>query len=47
MEAVRTFDIAVDASGCKNVIKGTVRVISCDPQCKDGNARFKMVPLKP
>ena len=27
--------------------KGTVRVISRDPQCKDGNARFTTIPLKP
>ena len=26
--------------------KGTVSVISRDPLCKDGNARFKTVPLK-
>ena len=28
-------------------IKGTVSVISSDPQCKEGNARFTTVPLKP
>ena len=27
-------------------IKGTVSVISSDPQCKDGNTRFTMVPMK-
>ena len=27
-------------------IKGTVSVISSDPPCKDGNARFTTVPLK-
>ena len=28
--------------------KGAVSVISCDPQCKEGNARFTTtVPLKP
>ena len=26
--------------------KGTVRVISSDPSCKDGNARFTTVPFK-
>ena len=29
------------------VIKGTASVISSDPPCKDGNARFTTVPLKP
>ena len=28
-------------------VKGTVRVISSDPPCKDGNVRFTTVPLKP
>ena len=28
-------------------LKGTVSVISSDPQCKDDNARFTTVPLKP
>jgi len=35
--------------GCKlkeGVIKGTVSVISSDPPCKDGNARYTTVPLK-
>ena len=27
-------------------LKGTVNVISCDPHCKNGNARFTTVPLK-
>ena len=27
-------------------MKGTVSVLLGDPQCKDGNARFTMVPLK-
>ena len=26
--------------------KGTVSVHSSDPQCKDGNARFRTVPFK-
>ena len=26
--------------------KGIVRIISSDPKCKDGNARFTTVPLK-
>ena len=28
-------------------LKGTVSVISRDPSCKDGYARFITVPLKP
>ena len=28
------------------VFKGTVSAISSDPPCKDGNARFTVVPLK-
>ena len=28
------------------ILKGTVSVISSDPQCKDGNARITSVPLK-
>ena len=28
-------------------IEGTVSVVSSDPPCKDGNARFTNVPLKP
>jgi len=28
------------------VLKGTVCVISSDPSCKDGNARYKTVALK-
>ena len=28
-------------------IKETVSVISNDPPCKDGNAKFVMIPLKP
>ena len=28
------------------MIKGTVSVISSNPPCKDGNARFTTVPLK-
>ena len=27
-------------------LKGTVNVISSDPPCKEGNARFTMFPLK-
>ena len=30
-----------------HAIKGTASVISSDPQCTDGNARFKKVPFKP
>ena len=30
--------------GC--TLKGTECVISSDPSCKDGNARFTMVPFK-
>ena len=39
-------------SGCKEnvngnkMIKETVSVISCDPPCKVGNARFTTVSLK-
>ena len=29
-----------------NILKGTVSVISSDPPCKDGNARFTTIPLK-
>ena len=29
------------------VIKGAVSIISSDPPCKEGNARFTTVPLKP
>ena len=28
-------------------IKGTVRGFSSDPQCKDANARFTKIPLRP
>ena len=28
-------------------LKGTVSVILDDPPCKDGNARFTTIPLKP
>ena len=31
----------------KNCPKGTVSVISSDPPCEDGNARFTTAPLKP
>ena len=30
-----------------NLLKGTVSVISSEPPCKDENARYTMVPLKP
>ena len=29
------------------LLKGTVSIISSDPPCKDGNAQFTIVPLKP
>ena len=29
-----------------DLLKGTVSVISSDPPCKDGNARFTTIPLK-
>ena len=28
-------------------MNGTISVISSDPLCEDGNARFTPVPLKP
>ena len=31
---------------CQFLFKRTVSVTLCDPQCKDGNARCTMVPLK-
>ena len=31
----------------KNWVKGAVSVISPDPKCKDDNARFTKVALKP
>ena len=31
----------------KILIKVTVSIISIDVQCKDGNVRFKTVPLQP
>ena len=30
----------------RNLLKGTVSIISSDPPCKDDNARFTKVPLK-
>ena len=31
----------------KILIKGTVSVVFSEPPCKDGNARFTTLPLKP
>ena len=31
----------------KVILEGFISVYSCDPPCKDGNARFTAVPLKP
>ena len=33
--------------GKLSYIKGTVSEILSDPPCKDGNARFTSVPIKP
>ena len=39
----------LDLSRTMNILmfKGTVSIISSDPPCKDGYARFRTVPPKP